>query len=88
MPFDYVARFTVDQATAGAPPSDGRLTDAFMGWWAAYAELLRVERRDERDPQIAHLRAELDSAQVALAQERITASRPPHNLLHALSLPT
>jgi multidrug resistance efflux pump len=88
MPFDYVARLTSDQATAAAPPSDGRLTDAFMGWWAAYAELLRAEQRDERDPQIAHLQAELESARVALAQERITASRPPHNLLHALTLPT
>jgi len=83
--FDYEAQFTIDQTTAVTSPSDGRLTDAFMGWWAAYAELLRAERRDERDPQVAHLRAELESARVALAQERITASRPPHNLLHALT---
>ena len=83
--FDYEAQFTIDQTTAVAPPSDGRLTDAFMGWWAAYAELLRAERRDERDPQIAHLRAELESARAGLAKERITASRPPHNLLHALT---
>lgn len=88
MPFDYAARFAIDRSTPGAPPSDGRLTDAFMGWWAAYAELLRAERRDEHDPQIPHLRAELEAARVALAQERVTASRPPHNLLHMLALPT
>lgn len=85
MPFDDAARLNVDQ-TAGAP-SDGRLTDAFMAWWSAYAELLRAERRDERGRQITHLEAELESARVALAQERITASRPPHNLLHVLDRP-
>lgn len=86
MPFDDAARLNVDQPAVA--PSDGPLTDAFMAWWAAYAELLRAERRDERGRQIGQLEAELESARVALAHERTTASRPPHNLLHALNLPT
>jgi hypothetical protein len=85
MPFDEAVRLNVDQTAVA--PSDGRLTDAFMTWWGAYAELLRAERRDERSRHMVHLEAELESARVALAHERGTASRPPHNLLHVLELP-
>lgn len=81
--FNASARAKPRELLPGAA-SEGRLTDAFMEWWAAYAELLQAGSGDERGRTIVLLEAKLDSARAALARERVAASRPPHELLHAV----